>query len=85
MILDGDKFTIYEKKTGKRRVVKVNRGFQKHIKQCYDSLHIENEDEKCFLSRKKMVYSTQRINILFKEIKTKYKLEDRPFQHPHNA
>ena len=75
MILDGDKFTIYEKKTGKRRVVKVNKGFQKHIKQCYDSLHIENEDEKCFLSRKKMVYSTQRINILFKEIKTKYNLK----------
>lgn len=75
MILDGDKFTIYEKKTGKRRVVKVNKGFQKHVKACYDSLHIENEDEKCFLSRKKMVYSTQRINILFKEIKTKYNLK----------
>ena len=72
MILDGDKFTIYEKKTGKRRVVKVNKGFQKHVKACYDALKITNEDEKCFLSRKKMVYSTQRINILFKEIKTKY-------------
>ena len=75
MLLDGEKFTIYENKTGKRRVVKVNKGFQKRIKQCYDSLHIENEDEKCFLSRKKMVYSTQRINILFKEIKTKYNLK----------
>ena len=75
MILDGDKFTIYEKKTGKRRVVKVNKGFQKHVKACYDSLHITDEDEKCFLSRKKMVYSTQRINILFKEIKTKYNLK----------
>lgn len=75
MILDGDKFTIYEKKTGKRRVVKVNKGFQKHVKACYDSLHIENEDEKCFLSRKKMVYSTQRINILFKEIKQRYNLK----------
>ena len=75
MLLDGDKFTIYEKKTGKRRVVKVNKGFQKHIKACYDSLHITNEDEMCFLSRKKMVYSTQRINILFKEIKTKYNLK----------
>ena len=75
MLLDGDKFTIYEKKTGKRRVVKINKGFQKHIKQCYDALHIENEDEKCFLSRKKMVYSTQRINILFKEIKEKYNLK----------
>ncbi len=75
MILDGDKFTIYEKKTGKRRVVKVNKGFQKHVKACYDALKITNEDEKCFLSRKKMVYSTQRINILFKEIKTKYNLK----------
>ena len=75
MILDGDKFIIYEKKTGKRRVVKINKGFQKHIKSCYDALHIENEDERCFLSRKKMVYSIQRINILLKEIKTKYNLK----------
>ena len=75
MILEGEKFTIYEKKTNKRRVVKINRGFQKHVKDCYDALHIENEDEKCFLSRKKMVYSTQRINILFKEIKLRYNLK----------
>lgn len=72
MLLNDDKFVIYEKKTGKRRVVKINKGFQKHIKDCYDALHIDNEDEKCFLSRKKMVYSTQRINILLKEIKKKY-------------
>lgn len=71
-LLNDDKFVIYEKKTGKRRVVKINKGFQRHIKDCYDALHIENEDEKCFLSRKKMVYSTQRINILLKEIKKKY-------------
>lgn len=75
MLLDDEKFTIYEKKTGKRRVVKINRGFQKHIASCHDALHITNDDEKCFLSRKKMVYSTQRINILFKEIKTKYNLK----------
>ena len=75
MLLNGDKFIIYEKKTGKRRVVKINKGFQKHIAECYKALHIKNEDEKCFLSRKKMVYSTQRINILLKEIKTKYNLK----------
>ena len=75
MVLDADKFTIYEKKTGKRRVVKINRGFQKHIKACYDALHITNENEMCFLSRKKTVYSTQRINILFKQIKIKYNLK----------
>ena len=72
MLLNDDKFVLYEKKTNKRRVVKINRGFQKHIKDCYDALHITNEDEMCFLSRKKMVYSTQRINILLKEIKKKY-------------
>ena len=71
-LLNDDKFVIYEKKTNKRRVVKINKGFQKHIKDCYDALHITNEDEKCFLSKKKMVYSTQRINILLKEIKKKY-------------
>ena len=75
MLLNDDKFVIYEKKTNKRRVVKINKGFQKHIKNCYDALHITNEDEKCFLSKKKMVYSTQRINILLKEIKKKYNLK----------
>ena len=75
MLLNDEKFVIYEKKTGKRRVVKINKGFQKHIKACYDALHITNDEEKCFLSRKKMVYSTQRINILLKEIKTRYNLK----------
>ena len=75
MLLDSEKFTIYEQKTGKRRVVKVNRGFQRFIKEVYDTLHIENDNEKCFLSRKKMVYSTQRINILFKQIKKDYNLK----------
>ena len=79
MLLDGDKFAIYEKKTGKRRVVKINRGFQRFIKEVHDALHIENEDEKFFLSRKKMVFSTQRINILFKQIKKDYNLKIDPF------
>ena len=75
MLLDDDKFTLNEKKTNKRRVVKINLDFQQHIKQCHDALHITNDNEKCFLSQKKVVYSTQRINILFKEIKKKYNLK----------
>ena len=75
MILNDDKFVIYEKKTNKRRVVKINKGFQHHIQLCHDALNITNDTEKCFLSRKKMVYSTQRINILLKEIKKKYNLK----------
>ena len=73
-LLNDEKFVIYEKKTNKRRVVKINRGFQRHIKDCYNALKIENDTEKCFLSRKKTVYSTQRINILFKEIRQRYNL-----------
>lgn len=75
MLLNVDKFTINEKKTNKRRTVKINSDFQQHIKQCHDALRIKNDNEKCFLSQKKVVYSTQRINILFKEIKKKYNLK----------
>lgn len=75
MLLNDDKFTLNEKKTNKRRVVKINADFQQHIKQCHDALGIKNDGEKCFLSQKKVVYSTQRINVLFKEIKKNYNLK----------
>ena len=75
MLLDDDRFTLNEKKTNKRRVIKINADFQRHIRQCHNDLHITNDNEKCFLSQKKVVYSTQRINILFKEIKKKYNLK----------
>lgn len=75
MLLSDDKFIINEQKTGKRRIVKINSDFQKHIKQCYESLEIQNMDEACFLSRKKVVYSTQRINVKLKEIKKRYNVK----------
>ncbi|WP_428996122.1 tyrosine-type recombinase/integrase [Phocaeicola salanitronis] len=75
MLLNDDKITLNEKKTNKRRVVKINVDFQQHIRKCHDALHITNDDEKCFLSQKKVVYSTQRINVLFKEIKKNYNLK----------
>ena len=75
MLLDDEKFVIIEKKTGKRREIKVNSNFQKHIADCFKALDIVDKDEKCFVSRKKTVYSTQRINVLFKSIKIKYGLK----------
>lgn len=75
MLLNDDKFTLTEQKTGKRRVVKINSDFQKHIKQCYEALTVENIAEACFLSRKGMVMSTQRINVRLKEIKKKYNIK----------
>lgn len=75
MLLSDDKFILNERKTGKRRVVKINTDFQKHIRQCHDALHIVDDCEKCFISQKKMVYSTQRINVLLKMIKKQYNLK----------
>lgn len=75
MILEGDSFALNEKKTGKKRVIKINDGFQKHIKDCYKALGIQDKSEKCFISNKRTVYSVQRINIILKEIKNKYNLK----------
>lgn len=75
MLLDNEKFVVTEQKTGKRREIRVNCNFQKHIADCYKALDIVNIKEKCFLSRKKTVYSTQRINVLFKSMKSKYNLK----------
>lgn len=75
MLLDDERFTIIEKKTGKRREIKINSNFQKHIVDCFKALEITDKSEKCFISRKGTVYSTQRINTLFKEIKHRYGLK----------
>lgn len=75
MLLDDEKFVIIEKKTGKRREIKVNTSFQKHIADCYIALGVVDKNERCFLSRKRTVYSIQRINVLFKSMKSKYNLK----------
>lgn len=78
MLLDKDaKFVITEKKTGKRREVRINKEFQKHIKDCYSALNIQNLNELCFLSGKgkNKVYSIQWVNIVFKELRIKYNLK----------
>lgn len=79
MLLYEDQFTIREKKTGKRRVVRINNDFQRHINNCYQALKIEDDTEKCFLSQKKSVYSIQRVNAILKEIKRNYNLKIQNF------
>ena len=69
------KFVLIEKKTGKRREVKINREFQKHIKDCYQALRINNMDELSFLSIRNKVYSIQWINLILKELKYRYNLK----------
>ena len=79
MLLYDDQFTIREKKTGKRRVVRINNDFQRHINNCYRALKVEDDTEKCFLSQKKTVYSIQRVNAILKEIKRNYNLKIQNF------
>lgn len=74
-----DSFVVWEKKTGKRREIKINKGFQAHIKDCMTALQIRDLNEHCFLNRYGGVISVQRVNRAFKEIKTKYQL--RSVQH----
>ena len=38
-ILNGEEFVIYEKKTDKRRVIRINGGFKEHIMDCYKALN----------------------------------------------
>ena len=45
MLLDSDSFTLIEKKTGKNRIIKINSGFQNHIKDCFKALNIQNKLE----------------------------------------
>ena len=75
MLLDGDSFMIQEKKTGKRRIIRINPNFRLHIEDCFTALDIQDRSEKCFLSKKKTVYSIQRINVILKEIRERYNLK----------
>ena len=74
-ILSSETFTIKEKKTGKIRTIKINKNFQGHIRDCYNALNSPDTDEFAFISHKNTVYSTQRINVILKEVKSKYGLK----------
>ena len=75
MLLDGDSFTITERKTGKRRTVRINRDFQKHIKACHKAMRITDNTSKCFINATGTPISVQRVNVLLKQIKAKYGLK----------
>lgn len=75
MLLDADRFVIDEQKTSKRRVVKVNADFRKHIEMCRVALGVENMNVHCFLSSRGHVLTTQRLNVRLKEIRAKYNVK----------
>jgi len=78
-LLNNDSFAIYEQKTGKRREIKINKGFQRHVQDCHDALHIKDNTEPCFLNRFGSVLTVQMVNRHFKSIKVKYHVKVKNF------
>ena len=76
MLLNDSTFTIVEQKTQKKRTIRINADFQKHIQKCYTALRISDINSYCFISQKNTIFSTQRLNVVLKEIKEQYKLKD---------
>jgi integrase len=74
-ILNTEYLELTENKTGKKRIVKINPKLQKHIKNCYAAISPISINSKCFVSQMGTVYSIQRINVILKEIKSKYNLK----------
>ena len=78
-ILNTEEFQLIEKKTGKQRVIRLNNQLQKHISECYEHIKPIGINAPILVSQKGTVFSIQRINIILKEIKKKYRLKVKNF------
>ena len=78
-ILNIEEFSIREKKTGKTRLIRINTQLQKHILECYENINPIGNKSHVFLSQKCGVFSIQRINVILKEIRVKYRLNIKNF------
>ena len=74
-ILNVDEFTIKEKKTDKLRTIRINAQLKRHITDCFKGIVPININAPVFISQKGTIYTVQRINVILKEIKAKYKLK----------
>ena len=78
-ILSTEEFTIVEKKTGKKRVLRLNSQLQQHIRECYEHIQPIGLKAPILVSQKGTVFTIQRINVVLKEIKRKYRLKVKNF------
>lgn len=74
-ILNVSEFAIIEKKTGKRRTIRLNPELQRHITDCYEHIHPIGVESPILVSQKGTTFSIQRINMILKELKQKYRLK----------
>ena len=73
-ILHVSEFTITEKKTGKQRTLRLNPQLQRHIAECYMEIEPIGTSAPILVSQKGTIFTIQRINVMLKEIKKKYRV-----------
>ena len=73
-ILNVNEFTIIEHKTGKKRTIRINAQLKRHITDCYKAINPIGINAPILISQKGTIFTIQRINIILKELKNKYKL-----------
>ena len=78
-ILGVDEFTIIEKKTGKKRTLRLNPQLQKHIQECYEHIKPIGDKAPILVSQKGTIFTIQAINRIFKDTKKKYKVKIKNF------
>ena len=78
-ILNNDEFCITEIKTGKQRTIRLNPQLQQHIRDCYEHISPIGINAPILISQKGTVFTIQRINIILKEIREKYRLKIKNF------
>ena len=78
-ILNKDEFCITEIKTGKQRTIRLNPQLQQHIRDCYEHISPIGINAPILISQKGTVFTIQRINIILKEIREKYRLKIKNF------
>ena len=78
-ILGTDEFSVIEKKTGKRRTLRLNPQLQKHIQECYTHINPIGVNAPVLVSQKGTTFTIQAINRILKQVKTRYKLKAKNF------
>ena len=78
-ILNTSEFTVIEKKTNKVRTIRINAQLRQHIKECYEQIKPIGINSPILVSQKGTVFTIQRINVILKEVKKKYKLKIKNF------
>ena len=78
-ILSVSEFTIIEKKTGKKRTLRLNPQLQEHIQECYEHIKPIGVKAPILVSQKGTIFTIQTINRILKDIKKKYKVKIKNF------